>query len=122
MLVAQAFGRKDMDDVSRTAVLGDITKKVVSLNVFALLSTHVRNYGDVFSQRLLEPAAALGRGNIRHRISEQLYLVNIFWRAILRSTLRAKMKETDPHLLSNLPTYNDEGSVNAVVENPKVQW
>jgi inorganic pyrophosphatase len=29
------------------------------------------------------------------------------------------MKETDPHLLSNLPTYNDEGSLNAVVEAPK---
>ena len=29
------------------------------------------------------------------------------------------MKNTDPGLLSNLPTYADEGSVYAVVEAPK---
>jgi inorganic pyrophosphatase len=30
-----------------------------------------------------------------------------------------EMKNTDPGLLSNLPTYADEGSVHAVVEAPK---
>jgi inorganic pyrophosphatase len=29
------------------------------------------------------------------------------------------MKNTDPHLLSNLPTYSDDGAVNAVVAAPK---
>jgi inorganic pyrophosphatase len=29
------------------------------------------------------------------------------------------MKNNDPHLLSNLPTYSEEGSVHAVVEAPK---
>jgi hypothetical protein len=30
-----------------------------------------------------------------------------------------KMKKTDARLLSNLPTYADEGAVHAVVEEPK---
>jgi inorganic pyrophosphatase len=30
-----------------------------------------------------------------------------------------KMKNNDPHLLSNLPAYNEDGSVHAVVEAPK---
>ena len=29
------------------------------------------------------------------------------------------MKNNDPHLLSNLPTYSEDGSVHAVVEAPK---
>jgi hypothetical protein len=29
------------------------------------------------------------------------------------------MENTDPHLLSNLPTYSDDGAVNALVEAPK---
>jgi hypothetical protein len=29
------------------------------------------------------------------------------------------MKNKDPHLLSNLPAYGEDGSVHAVVESPK---
>ena len=35
------------------------------------------------------------------------------------NTREIKMKNTDPGLLSNLPTYADDGSVSAVVEAPK---
>jgi hypothetical protein len=40
--------------------------------------------------------------------------------AVLKlNKLDGKMKNKDPHLLSNLPAYGEDGSVYAVVESPK---
>jgi hypothetical protein len=40
--------------------------------------------------------------------------------AVLKlNKLNGKMKNKDPHLLSNLPAYGEDGSVYAVVESPK---
>ena len=33
-----------------------------------------------------------------------------------------RMKNKDPHLLSNLPAYSEDGAVHAVVEAPRVHW